>query len=78
MMPKAVNILFHYISSYLNVCKVVNGKAQITVPSLDNTICCLPVVLSVSNSFVNIGNEAHSVASSYSCLWTAVVGKGCF
>lgn len=55
---------------------VVNGRAQITTPSLDNTICCLPVVLSVSNTSVNISNEAHNIASSYCCLWTAEVGKG--
>lgn len=57
---------------------VVNGRTQITTPSLDNTICWLPVVLSMSNTSVNINNEAHDMASSYSCLQPAVVGKGYF
>lgn len=69
---------FPYISSYLNVCMVVNGRAQVTAPSLGNTVCCLPVVLSVSNTSVNVSNEAHNMVSSYTCLCTAEVVKGYF
>lgn len=57
---------------------VVNARAYITALSLGNTICCLPVVLSMSSTSVTISSEAHNTANSHSCLWTAEVGKEWF